>query len=580
MPSSAASSSASSSAASPSAVSASAVSASLAPSSAPSAPVLSPPSTRLRAALPLLALLAAAAPAQPTSSAAIDLAPLPHRDLIVPVADCATLPRQDFSGVRDGPARVQSAAIEPATAERAEFCVVKGYVAPTIQFELRLPTSTWTGRYLQGGCGGNCGVIMSTLSPRCDTAVAYTGAFAVGFENSGHAGTDGVWALGGEGVREDFAYRAAHAFSAAAKAIIAAYYGRPPAFSYFQGCSDGGREAMAETQRYAQDFNGVIAGSPAFAIAEAMERFIWEARWGTDEHGALVFDGAAVTLLHDAVIAACDALDGVEDGQIDDPRRCRFDPATLRCTAGASPPGCLTALQVTAAQKFYEGPVDESGRHLFYGGEPYGAELTWVERFALASMGATLLEDGVRHMMFQHPLDPGMTVRAWRFDAATFRQLQQAGALYDAPSVDLRAFREAGGKLILWQGFADPAAGPYGLPDYYRRLREAVGGLSAERGFARLYLIPGVYHCGGGYVPYEEDLLGAMVDWVESGHAPDRIMATARLGDGTVRRRPLFAYPTQSRYRGRGDVNDARNLVGREPSAPPDDRYEWAGAAR
>jgi feruloyl esterase len=509
----------------------------------------------------------------------VDLIPLPQRSVIAPAVDCGTLTGRDFSTVSEGPARVQSAAIEPAQPDRAEFCVVKGYVAPTIQFELRLPTKTWTGRYLQGGCGGNCGVIMSNVAPRCDTPLAYAGAFAVGFENSGHTGTDGVWALGGNDVRENFAFRAAHAFAAAAKAVMAAYYGRPPSFSYFQGCSDGGREAMVETQRYPADFNGVIAGSPAFAIAEAMERFIWEARWGRDAKGALVFDAVAASLLHGAVIAACDALDGATDGQIDDPRRCHFDPARLQCPSGRSPPECLTETQVAVARRFYAGPTDEAGRHLFYGGEPYGSELTWVERYALPVMGATMFEDGVKNMMFQRSLGADVSVATWRFDAATFRALQQAGALYDARGVDLGAFRDAGGKLILWQGFADPAAGPYGLPDYYQRLGEAAGGLAAERRFARLFMIPGVYHCAGGYIPYEEDLLGAVVNWVEMGSAPDRVVSSARLPQGAIRRRPVYAYPVVARYRGRGDVNDAENFIGRDPAGPRDDRYDWAGAS-
>ena len=524
----------------------------------------------------LAAALAAGAEELPPRTP-VEPAVLPVRSAVLPAMECGLLAHGDFAAVADGPARVQSAAIEPATAGRAEFCVVKGYVAPTIQFELRLPTKTWTGRYLQGGCGGNCGMIMSSVAPRCDTALAYAGAFAVGFENSGHVGPDGVWALGGAQVREDFAHRAAHAFAAAAKAIIAAYYGRAAEFSYFQGCSDGGREAMMETQRYPGDFNGVIAGSPAFAIAEAMERFIWEARWGRTATGALVFDAPAAALLHDAVITACDALDGVKDGQIDDPRPCHFDPARLQCKAQRSPPGCLTTAQVDTARKFYDGPVDENGRHLFYGGEPYGSELTWVERYALPVMGAAMFEDGVRDMMFQRTLAADVTVATWRFDSATFQALRRAGAGYDAPGVDLHAFRDAGGKLILWQGFADPAAGAYGLPDYYQRLSDTMGG-KPGLGFARLFMIPGVYHCAGGYVPYEEDLLGAMVDWVELGKAPDQVMGSARLADGTLRRRPIYAYPVAARYRGRGDVNDAGSFTPAAPARPTDDRYEWAGA--
>jgi hypothetical protein len=511
--------------------------------------------------------------------AVLQMVPIPARAAVMPVLDCAKLVQHDFSNIEEAPTRVQSAATEAATAERAEFCLVKGYVAPTIQFELRLPTSRWTGRYLQGGCGGNCGMILSGLAPRCDIPVAYAGGFAVGFENSGHSGGDGVWALGGQSVREDFAFRAAHAFSVAAKAIISAYYGRAPEFSYFQGCSDGGREAMMETQRYPADFNGVIAGSPAFAIAEAMERFIWEARWGRDAQGALVLDEAAVTLLHAAVMKACDALDGVKDGQLDDPRLCHFDPATLECRGGQAPPQCLSASQAEVAKKLYAGPVDERGRHLFYGGEPYGSELSWVERFALPVMGAVMFSDAVQNMIFQRAPDSAASVQAWRFDAQTFAELSRRGALYDARSADLRGFREHGGKLILWQGFADPAAGPYGLPDYYYRLAREAGGLEAARGFARMFLIPGVYHCAGGYVPYEEDLLGALVSWVELGHAPDYVMATALLKEGASRSRPVFAYPVQSRYRGRGDVNDARNFQGIAPKSAPVDLYDWAGAA-
>jgi hypothetical protein len=514
----------------------------------------------------------------PPTAAGVDMVSLPERPVVAPIVDCAMLAGKDFSHVSEGAARIQSAAVEPATAQRAEFCLVKGYVAPTIQFELRLPTKTWTGRYLQGGCGGNCGVIVNFVAPRCDSAMAYGGAFAVGFENSGHVGGDGVWALGGQQVREDFAFRAAHAFAAAAKAIIASYYGQLPVFSYFQGCSDGGREAMVETQRYPLDFNGVVAGSPAFAIAEAMERFIWEARWGRDDQGTLVLDAPAAALLHDAVLKACDALDGARDGQIDDPRRCHFDPGTLLCRHDQSPRLCLTALQAEVARKFYSGPIDENGRHLFYGGEPYGSELSWTERYALAAAGGAMFDDAVKNMMFQGSLDANASVKSWRFDLQTFGELSRRGAVYDAPNPDLRAFRDGGGKLILWQGFADPAAGAFGLPDYYQRVGQIVGGLESARRFARMFLIPGVYHCAGGYVPYEEDMLGTMVAWVERGAAPDQVMATAQLMGGALRRRPVFAYPVQARYRGHGDVNDPAAFSARSPTAPPNDLYDWAGA--
>ena len=503
---------------------------------------------------------------------------LPARTVMEPARTCAALAERAFDHTLDSPARILSTRLMPAEGDRPAFCLAKGYVAPTIGFDLWLPVRGYTGRYLQGGCGGNCGMIMSHVAPEADDRVAFGGAFAVGFEDSGHVGGDGVWALGGPQVREDFAYRAAHVFSEAAKRIIAAYYGAPPAYSYFDGCSDGGREAMVETQKYPNDFNGVIAGSPAFTITEAMERFLWEARWGLDANGRSVWTSEALQTLHASVLSQCDALDGVKDGQIDDSRRCHYDPGTLLCHNGVRE-GCLTAEQIAAARKFYQGPRTPDGMPLFFGGEPYGAELTWSQRFSLASAGPMLLNDFVRDMVYHGRLGANVTVATWRFDLATFEQLSHRGALYDANDADLSAFHSAGGKLILWQGAADMAAGAYGLPDYYQRLSDRSGGLRRTQGFARYFIAPGVYHCAGGYVPYEEDLLGPMTQWVEQGRPPMRIMATARLHDGSLRTRPLFPYPTSARYVGHGDINSATSFEPATPSPVPQDAYQWAGGS-
>lgn len=503
---------------------------------------------------------------------------LPPRALVPPVISCDALSGRGFGRVAEGPARITSARIEPAAGERAEFCLVKGYVAPTIQFELRLPTKTYTGRYLQGGCGGNCGMILRSISPGCDNKVAFGGAFAVGFEDSGHAGGDGIWALGGEQVRIDFAYRASHAFAHAAKAIIQTYYGQAPSYAYFQGCSDGGREGLSEAQRYPGDFDGIIAGAAAHIITQAMERFLWEARWGHDDTGRPLFDTPAVTALHAAVMTACDGLDGLKDGQIDDPRACRFDPGKIQCGAKRAAP-CLSAEQVEAARRFYLGPVDPAGKHLYPGGAPYGGELTWLGRGSLSEAGLQMIEENVRTMTFLGDLPDEVDVRNWRFDEPTFRDLSRRGAIYNTDDPDLRPFRASGGKLILWYGLADPAAGAYALPDYYQRVQNAVGGLKSARSFARMFPVPGVYHCGGGYVPYEEDFLGAMVAWVETGRAPDSVIATAGLQDGAVRQRPIYAYPVRAAYVGKGDVNAAASFVGRAPQTPPNDRYDWLGAS-
>jgi Tannase and feruloyl esterase len=515
----------------------------------------------------------AAVPAAPARDAA-----LPTRAVIEPVMDCEGLAGRAFDRVLDSAARVLSATLRAGEGNRPPFCLARGYVAPTIQFELWLPTRGYTGRYLQGGCGGNCGMIMRHVAPAADDRLAFGGAFAVGFEDSGHVGGDGIWALDGPEVREDFAYRAAHVFSEAAKRIIAVYYGKPPGDSYFDGCSDGGREAMMETQRYPRDFNGVIAGSPAFTITEAMERFLWEARWGRDARGRSVWTPEALQTLHVAVITACDALDGVKDGEIDDPRRCHFDPRTLACRGGERGQ-CLTASQVEAARKLYQGPKAADGTPLYYGGEPYGAELTWGQRFSLASAGGMMLRDFVGDMVYRGRLGSGVTVENWHFDLATFRELSRRGALYDANDADLAAFRAGGGRLILWQGGADMAAGANGLPDYYQRLRNHSAGLQSTERFARYFIVPGVYHCGGGYIPYQEDFLGPLVRWVERSKPPEEITATARLDDGTYRLRPLYPYPVSARYVGHGDINSVTSFEPSMPSRTPQDAYRWAGSS-
>jgi hypothetical protein len=522
----------------------------------------------------LLVLWSQTAPAQ---SAGPPLEPLPERPIELPVLACEALTSHAFT--TDVALRVMSAAVQPARADRAEFCLVKGYVAPQVQFALYLPTKSYTGRYLQGGCGGMCGVIGESLQPSCDSAVALGGSFAVGFNNSGHVGAgfgDGVWAKDAPELREDYAFRATHVAAVAAKAIVAAYYGKAPRWAYFQGCSDGGREALMESQRYPTDFNGIVAGS-VFSMPAVMEQFLWDAHVGLTPTGQPLLTSEATALLHRAVLEKCDALDGVRDGQIDDPRICHYDPGKLACRKGLEPPACLTNEQVTAARLLYQGPMDGAGHRLFPGGLPYGSELLW----STPALTATGVAAGgfLQNLAFPNQLPSGFTWRDWAFDLESFEKLDAAGAVYDPRSADLRAFRDAGGKLLLWQGTADQASGIFGMPEYYQAIRDTVGGLDAARQFTRLFLVPGVYHCGGGYIPYEEDFLGAMVNWVERQQAPVQVVAAARLQDGTLRRRPLFAYPERARYV-KGDVNDSHSFVGMMPAREPDDHYDWVGASR
>ena len=227
--------------------------------------------------------------------------------------------------------------------------------------------------------GGNCGILATGISPACDEAVAYGGAFAVATDNTGHVGGDLLWASMDPQLRIDFGYRSEHVMSIVGKAVVNAFYGQPPVHSFYMGCSNGGRQALQEAQRYPLDFDGLIAGAPAVQIAEAMERFAWESHVGLRSDGTAILGPAKLAILHAAVLHHCDAADGLEDGEIADSRQCHFDPTTLQC-AGQDLPDCLTKEEGTAAKLLYQGPVDATGRRLFMGGEPYGAELTWGER--------------------------------------------------------------------------------------------------------------------------------------------------------------------------------------------------------
>lgn len=529
------------------------------------------------AAVMLLTVLAAAAAPRPS----VQMVPLPVRPTMAPVVACASLATLDLTGLPGAPTAVRSARLEHFGPGRTtQFCLVKGYVAPQVQFELHLPSRGYTGRYLQGGCGGACGVFWDSVIPTCDDQLAFNGEFAVAFEDSGHVGAspmDVVWAANDPELRVDFAYRAAHVTALAAKALITAYYGKPPAKSYFQGCSDGGREGLMEAERYPADFNGIIAGSPAIWITPGVVRFVWEIKI-THDGDRQILTPEAVQLLHRAVLQACDRLDGVQDGQIDDPRACHFDPAALTCRAGQSPPQCLTPEQARVLRELYRGPTDKGGHFLYLGGEPYGSELTWLDAHGLINGGTLLLENQIKYMTFAGNPPADFDWKSLTFDEQKLHTLFQKAGFYDASDADLNDFRRRGGRLILWQGTADSPAGSYSLLDYYQRLRDAAGGLQAARKFARVFLVPAVYHCNGGYIPYEEDLLGTMVSWVEKDSAPQKVIATAVLSDGKPRTRPVFAYPVRARYQGKGSIDRASSFTGVVPARVPDDHFDWLGA--
>jgi Tannase and feruloyl esterase len=507
--------------------------------------------------------------------------------VLAPHVACGSLAGADVSRQVGAGTGITSAATGTAAAGYP-ICDVKGVIAPQIQFELQLPTQTYRQRYLQTGCGGLCGVLAINVPAATGCAPVTDGTFAIASDNQGHVGggtADGNFGTDAQ-LRVDFAYRADHLTALAAKSLIAAFYGTAPRYSYWDGCSQGGHEGLTEAQRYPQDFNGVLAGAPA-SITTELNAFNqpWLARVDFDASGRVILPAAKLGALHAAVLARCDGIDGLTDGQIDDPRRCPFDPAVLACPADQDAAGCLTRAQIAVVRRIYSGAVDPRGRALYPGGQPFGSELAWagwmIPVDPAAGQDSTIawrIGNGwVKYLAFAPNPPLPYTLNDLGFDAATFHRVQRLAGFYDATDPDLRAFKHAGGKLILWHGWADQAIPPLGTVAYYQAVQDRMGGPATTRTFARLYLFPGVYHCGGGAAPNTFDLLTPLLNWVEGGVAPNRVVASQAAGGAVVRTRPVFPYPLVARYDGSGSIDDAANFVAADPPGPVDDHVPWLG---
>ncbi|XVS66633.1 tannase/feruloyl esterase family alpha/beta hydrolase [Actinosynnema sp. CA-299493] len=508
--------------------------------------------------------------------AALAAAPAEQGATIRPVAECADLVGDfEIPGTRAHVTQAEAV----ARGREAAHCAVLGYVEPEVRFQLKLPTTTYTGRYLQHGCGGFCGELVSPSFPDCGPEV---GGVAVATTDDGHVGrgavrsADGRPAAANQAARDDFAFRAPHVVSMAAKRVIEDFYGDPPAFSYFAGCSNGGREGLLLAQRYPHDFDGVIAGAPANYQSPLVLYQAWLARTNTGADGLPVLTTDLLPLLHDAVMRHCDRIDGLVDDQIDDPRRCDYDPAPLKCadTGGK----CLTARQLDVVRKLYAGPKDPDGRRLYPAGQERGSELAWSDWITpttdarAATFSALLADNFLKHMGF--PVgSPGSSLADVEFTAEQLALLNVEGVRGNAMSLDLDEFRDAGGKLILWHGWSDQGVPPRALLDYYERLARRDGDL---RSWARVFMVPGLHHCGGGGAVTTFDPIRELLAWVERGVAPDRVVATGRAGDA-VRTRPVFPYPLTARYDGTGSIDDAANFVAAPPAGPTRDAVDWVG---
>lgn len=453
-----------------------------------------------------------------------------------PVMACADLAETDVAPPGEAPARIVTAKLV-TTGTIAPYCEVRGYVAPQVKFELRLPTENWTQRLMYSGCGGFCGRVDFRIRAAEDCPAVTNGELALVASDLGHDTPDGnadtVWAAANRQGKIDYGYRGVHVVTVVSKAIIARFYGRPQAYAYFNGCSDGGREGMMEVQRYPADFDGVVAG--ASVIHDTVNNTVfhaWSARHLTAPDGSALFRKEDLATLHKAAVDACDTTgDGVKDGLIGDPAACRFDPAAALCPPGRTD-SCLSAAQVAAARAIYAGPSDESGKPLYFG-RPVGSELLWDPRDVAA------MANSFMRYMVSDEINSGDAARI-AFDRASFNRYNALATIYNATDPAIDAFRNRGGKLVMWHGWADPGVPPMSSVDYHRALLKRYGKQTAA--FARLFMLPGVGHCGGGDGPDRINLVDAIMAWVEDGVAPTSIQAVRKSYGRTTLTRAVLPY--------------------------------------
>jgi feruloyl esterase len=488
-------------------------------------------------------------------------------------ASCASLSERSLPATKITVAQAVTAGsfVPPGTTNTIPnlppFCRVAGEIAPTadsrILFEVWMPLENWNGKFAGVGNGGWAGII--SFGPLGDQLRR---GYATASTNTGHEAAPGVnaarFAFEKPEQLIDFAYRSQHETAVRAKTIVQAFYGKAAERSYFIGCSSGGYQGLMEAQRFPGDYDGIVAGAPANN---------WTRLMAGDLDGVLAVlrDPAsnlpppAMSLLHRGALAACDATDGVVDGVLDDPRRCKFDPAKLTCPANQASASCLTPAQVEAARRVYGGLRDPNTGAQLYPGLVPGSEPFWPHRDP-----ANPFAIPVSHYKWLVFADPNWDWKTFDFsDRDDFQAHQKAEAKFapimNATNPDLREFHKRGGKLLQWHGWNDQLIAPQNSIDYYESVRTLFGPGTDVQSFYRLFMAPGMAHCSGGTGPNTFDMQSALEQWVERGVAPDQVIATRALNGIVDRARPLCPYPKVAAYKGSGDTNDAANFSCREP---------------
>ena len=558
-----------------------------------------------------LALAVPAAAAQQSSSSTAsswsDVASVPTLDSTTAMANLKVIPAQtscaklaDTTAVAGQSIVITKYQTASAAPGAPQYCAVTGHINTYIGFEILLPVSTWRQRYLQVGCGGLCGSI--NINPPQTTAYKpiADGDFVLAAEDDGHSGDSNSWYSNAQ-QRVDFAYLSYHDVANVAKGLAEQFYGTAPRYSYFDGCSQGGHEALGEIQRYPTDFNGVLAGAPASIMTE-LNSILHEYTYDTNytSSGKTILDQPEANIVLNAAMKACYPKVGL----MLDYRACekKFNLNSVRCSSSRKS-NCLTAAQVAVVRKVWKGPVDAQGQLLYPGGYSLGSEFNWSNPTSVnlpATPGGTVtpasfITSWLQYFAFEKDLGAS-AVTDEKFTAAFFKEIEKLAPFWDATNPDLSAFEHAGGKLILWQGEADWSIPAITSIAYYQAVVKAMGGLAATQRFAKYYVLPSVGHCGGNG-PDTFDGLGAVVSWTEKHISPDALVATeyapAAGGPGggpgggssasdltdavpvlgapattaVVRSIKIYPYPKLPAYRGHGNVDDASSYTGKVSTA-------------
>ena len=474
---------------------------------------------------------------------------------IVPAVPAMAAPCEGLSALKLANTTITAAESVPAAAGARggatvpAHCRVRATIRPTsdseIKIEVWMPATGWNGKFQGVGNGAWLGSITTNaLGP------AVQRGYAAASTDTGHEGGSASFALGHPEKVIDFGHRAVHEMTEKGKAITAAFYDTAARYSYFVGCSAGGKQALKEAQMYPQDYDGVVAGSPGVNWSGRALLSVWVGQAQVQNN----LPREKWTILNNAALAACDAVDTVKDGVIESPRQCKFDPQVVQCKAGDAP-DCLTSAQVETARKIY-GPVTNSRTKApIVAGFSPGSELNWATMAGAQPFGPGV--DLFKYIVFG---DANWDFKTLNWDADLDKTLKASAAM-DAMDPNLKPFFDRGGKIISYHGWADPQISPGSTVDYYDSVIGKMGGASKVQENFRLFMVPGMNHCSGGLGTDQFDMLTALENWVEKKEAPASIPASRVAQGQTVRTRPLCPYPQVATYKGSGSTDDAANFA-------------------